>query len=514
MTRPTQPTALVIIVLAALAFLIAAARLHTYHEPLERDITSAAVIAHEMLGGRSLYADMWDHKPPAVHITHAVSILLVGLGPGAVYLINVAAAVTTLLGVYFAAAAVGGLSGGLWGATFWALISGDLWLQANQPNAEVFINACLVWAFALLVRASGRPPVRRMLVVGGLFALASLYKPVAIAPAVLLAAAHVIAPPAGCARRRAAVDVLLIGGVGAVAWVATFAHFAVVGHFKDFYQAVFAYNQFYSVNNPQGSTSIVTNLGVGFRLDTLFPSVLLNALPLALLSLAGGARGATAGPGRSWLLLLSYGIGSQVAVALPGQYFPHYYQLWLPCLTIGAGWALGSFGSIVRVPRWVPHAAGAGLVVLMLAEQLPLYQVPPEAWSQLKYGSLFVREQGLGRELGALLGPGETFYEWGAETGLYFESKHSPPSGVFYVFPLLAGPVAQPLAARAVADLERHPPVMFVVNSGVLFGGRLRHPILVWAEPRYVRLAGKIDHDPFVLLVRRGSRLDVSSLAK
>jgi 4-amino-4-deoxy-L-arabinose transferase-like glycosyltransferase len=510
---PSRETAVVIVVLGALALLIAAARLHTYHEPLERDITSAAVIAREMLVGRSLYSDMWDHKPPGVHITHAISILLVGHGPGAIYLINVAAAVATLLGVYFAAAAVGGLSAGLWGAAFWALVSGDLWLQANQPNAEVFINACLAWAFALLVRASGQPRIRRMMLVGGLFALASLYKPVAVAPAVLLAVGHVIVPPAGCPRRRAVVDVFVIGGVGAVAWVATLGYFAAVGHFADFYQAVFAYNHFYSVHNARGSESILTNLGDGFRLDVLCPSFLLDVLPLGLFSLVGGARGAKVGPGRPWGLLLAYGIGAQLAVALPGQYHPHYYQLWLPPLTIGAGWALGSFVRIAGIPRWTPHAAGVAVIVLMLAEQLPLYQVSPEAWSRLKYGELFVREQKLGRELGALLGPGETFYEWGAETGLYFESKHSPPSGAFYVFPLLAGPAAMPLASRAVADLDRHPPMMFVVNRGVLFEGRLRHPVLDWAQPRYVALAGTSDRGTFVLFVRRGSRLDVS-LAK
>jgi hypothetical protein len=92
-----------------------------------------------------------------------------------------------------------------------------------------------------------------MVLVGGLFALASLYKPVAVAPAILLAAGHVIVPPAGCSRRRAGVDVFVIGGVGAVAWVATLGYFAAVGHFADFYQAVFAYNHFYSVHNARGS---------------------------------------------------------------------------------------------------------------------------------------------------------------------------------------------------------------------------------------------------------------------
>jgi hypothetical protein len=153
---------------------------------------------------------------------------------------------------------------------------------------------------------------------------------------------------------------------------------------------------------------------------------------------------------------------------------------------------------------------GAAALLLLLSQQLPLYQVPAETWARLKYGELFVSEDNLGRELGALLAPGETFYEWGAETGLYFRSHRSPPSGAFYVYPLLAGPAVGPLAARAVADLERRPPTMFVVNKGVMFGGQMRHPVLNWAEPRYVAMAGTGDRGTFTLFVRRGSRLDVT----
>jgi hypothetical protein len=513
---PSRPsTLLVVVALGTLALLIAAARLHTYHEPLERDITSAAVIAREMLGGRSLYADMWDHKPPAIHVTHALAILLVGHGPGAVYLLNMAAAISTLLGVFVAASAVGGVAGGLWGAVFWTLVCGDVWLQANQPNAEVFINACIVWAFALLVRASGQPRVWRVLAIGGLFALASLYKPVAVATAALLALAHVAAPWPGCSRRRALADAFLIGGVGAAAWVATGAYFAARGHFGDFYQAVFTYNHFYSShywsdNNTVSSLSVMGNLLNSVTFDELSPKFLSLATTLAVLMVAGAVRGAISGPRRPWLLLLGLGIGTHLAVALPGQWRPHYYQLWLPLLAVGAGWTAAAplAPGARRMLRWAPSAAASAAVVLLVAQQIPLYQIPSDAWSRLKYGEAFVAEQELGRELGALLAPGETFYEWGAETGLYFESRHSPPSGAFYVFPLVEGPAASPLTVRAVADLDRRSPAMFIVNLS--FRARTRHPILDWAERHYVAMAGGINRGTYVLLVRRGSRLDVA----
>ena len=149
----------------------------------------------------------------------------------------------------------------------------------------------------------------------------------------------------------------------------------------------------------------------------------------------------------------------------------------------------------------------------MLVQQVPLYQIPPEAWSRLKYGAnIFVYEQQLGRQLRTLLAPGETFYEWGAEPGLYFDSLHSPPSGAFYAFPLMDGPLAGSLTMRALVDLERRPPAMFIVHRGFLNPGSMpiRHPILDWAETRYVKMAGNGAYGPFLLFVRRGSRLDVN----
>src|SRR5262249_53966928 len=147
-------------VLALLGVLVALARLHTYDEPLERDLTTYAVIGDELLHGKALYSELWDHKPPAVHATYAVAEFLAGRGPAAVYWLGVAAAVLTLIGVYRAGRLLPqehgfrGVSAGLWAAAFWASICSDLRLEANQPNTEVFINAAAVWSFVLLSSAS------------------------------------------------------------------------------------------------------------------------------------------------------------------------------------------------------------------------------------------------------------------------------------------------------------------------------------------------------------------------
>src|SRR5262249_34816896 len=316
-----------------------------------------------------------------------------------------------------------------------------------------------------------------------------------------------IAPWPGCSRRRALGDGLLIGGLGAVAWLGTAVYFAARGHFNDFYQAVFAYNRYYSTHfwaeNAHTSQTVVSNLINSFFPDRTFP-VLSLLTTLAVFTLAGAIYDTIYRPRRQWLMLLAFGVGTHIAVALPGQWWPHYYQLWLPPIAIGAGWtAVASRPTGAQwMPRWVPATAASTIVLLLLAQQIPLYRVPPEAWSRLKYGELFVAEQKLGRELGVLLATGETFYEFGAETGRYLESRHSPPSGVFYAYPLLDGPQASSLTARAITDLEHRLPTVLVVDQTLLQLGWGQHPILAWAGSRYVHIAGNNDRGVFLLFAR------------
>ena len=108
------------LVLAALCLVVLVMRWHTYDEPFERDLNIYAVIGHELLEGRQLYADLYDQKPPAVYLTYAAAELVVGYGPAQMYLLGVAAALVTLLGLYFAVSrATRDPTSGLWAAAFW-----------------------------------------------------------------------------------------------------------------------------------------------------------------------------------------------------------------------------------------------------------------------------------------------------------------------------------------------------------------------------------------------------------
>ena len=138
--------------LVGLCALIFSLRLHTYDEPLDRDLTTYAVIAHEMLNGKNLYSDLWDHKPPATHVTYAAAEIIAGYGRESIFLMNVAAAIATLFVCYWAgSSARGGRAAGCFAAAFWAFTSGNLALEGNQPNTEVFMNVFLAAGFAMLL---------------------------------------------------------------------------------------------------------------------------------------------------------------------------------------------------------------------------------------------------------------------------------------------------------------------------------------------------------------------------
>lgn len=484
--------------LAGLGALIFFLRLHTYEEPLERDITTYAVIAHEMTAGKALYSDLWDHKPPAIHVTYAAAELVAGYGRDSIFLMNILAAVATMLGCYFTASAGGGgRTGGFIAAALWALASGDLALEGNQPNTEVFLNAFLTAAFAIVVRAKdGNLGLRNALLVGLLFAAASLYKQVVVVQAALVALAYLASAATG-ARKKALFDVATIGLVGVAAWGLTFTYFAARGHASAFYEAVFVYNRWYS-------GELLANLGQITSWPDVSPEVLAVILSIGTLATVGLILGLAAGPRRPWVLLFTFVIATHVAVLLPGRFFPHYYQLWLPPLAIGAAWAVTLLKRVLPMRvSWLSYGvAGAACCVLVMLEA-PYYQIPAESWSAQKYGTIFLETDNLANKIDRLLPAGATFYEWGNESGLYFASGRQPPSGIVFAYPMLAGPLAAKLSRRLLSDLEKGQPDLIVADAQTLAHTPREHPLAIWLKANYEPFSRT---QRFLLFERKGTK--------
>ncbi len=490
----------IVFVLLALASLVFVLRLHTYREPLERDLTTYAVIAHEMLGGKALYSDLWDHKPPAIHVTYAAAEWIAGYGRDSIFFMSVTATIVTMVACYFAGSAMGGgAMGGLIAATLWALVSGDLTLEANQPNTEIFINVFLTIAFAIFARTEKRSlGLGRALIVGSCFAIASLYKQIAILEAASIAFVYLLWPPTGC-RKRALVEMAIAAAIGALAWVAVFGYFNAHHRSAAFIDATITYNQYYAGN-------FWHNFARALKMPPLAPEALGLLTPLAILCLTGFFLGMRLGPRRPWIFLAAIALATHVAVLLPGQFLPHYYQLWLPLLVIGSGWTIVMLKRMLPVRSgWLSYAAAAVALFSVIRLGLPNYQIPAAAWSVKKYGPIFVESDRLADWLNRVLRPDETFYEWGDETGLYFATRRQPPSGIFFAEPLLAGPLRKQLRQRLMGDLDRAKPDLLVIEYETLKRTKPSDPLLSWVKQNY---RGFSRGSRFLVLARKGSRLE------
>jgi len=491
-----------LVILMGLCLLIILARAHTYNEPLERDITGYAVIAHEMLNGRDLYSDLMDLKAPGIFLTYAAMELVTGYGLNSIYLLNIMAAIITLFGVYFVATTLTGgqRSAGLWAAISWAIISGNLGYQANQPNVEVFMNACLIWALFLFIKDDWSSGYRKAILIGLLVALASFYKQIAIVVPLLLGIVYIAIPPVTVKRRQALIHVIVMGSIGAVLWMVVFGYFAFMGRFEAFYDVVFVYTQSYA-------GSLFDNLLTGLTLERLFPQFAQPIiLPLGLLTLLGMVIGLLK-KNRLWVYFLTYAIAVQIMVSLPGKFFPHYYQLWLPVFAVGAGAAVIELRKVIKW-QWISHIVAMAAIIILLYHHLPLYKLSSDEWSTKKYGNLFVVSRNLGLEINKLLKPDETFYEWGAETGLYYYSQRRPATGVIFYYPLIQGPLTEKLSQRVIADLERNKPELLILPPQV----QGNHPVIAWLSSQsWLHIKTNVA-TYFSLYARKGGKLEARLL--
>jgi len=234
--------------LAGLALIVLLTRIPTFYEPVFRDLATYAVTAHEMLHGLWLYAEVWDIKPPGIFLLYAAVEWLAGYGFTQLFVLSALGAILTLLGIYRAGRAMGGDVGGLWAAGLWAVISADLLLHANRPNTELFINAALVWAFALLVEARQALPWRNVVLIGICFAVASMFKQVAVFAAGFLMVMHFFARSQDTSRLRAVIDGLLTLLIGLSTWTGMMYYFHAYGYGQEMFDTLFLFNQFYAGN--------------------------------------------------------------------------------------------------------------------------------------------------------------------------------------------------------------------------------------------------------------------------
>jgi hypothetical protein len=491
-------TWLIFILLVATTTLI---RYHYIDEPLERDITGYAIYADEMLNGKYLYSNLTNHHPPGSFITFYLFQSLFDYGPFTVFLIGITFSFLTMIGIY---AALSGLdrSAALWAVAFWAIISCDPMIQANQPNAELFMNACLAGAFAFLMRDSGKGSgIQTAIGAGVLIAASSFYKPITVVAAVFFSIGHFISASGRQQKNRALRQVGVMAFIGFFSWGITWGYFYLIGIFEDYWKFFFDYSKYYSGD-------FYLNLFTGFSVEYFIPKEMYALIPLIMLSLVGIVFSSQEKPGRNGILISFYSLSAALMILLPGQFFSHYYQLWLPVLSIAGGYGLISLKSQIKnYPEKTTTLLGAVFLGALIFFQFPNLNIPLDELPVKKYGGdgvNFVASKKLAPLIDQVLAPNEYFFNIGMENGLYFYSNRRPPSGQIWIFYYIEGPLSELLTNRLLTDLKEKPPVLILITNFLV----PKHPIWQWLLDRYQPLSNQKTFAPFTAFSLKGVDLD------
>lgn len=488
------PYVLPFVLLFACAAILAFDRFFVPQMPLSPDATAYAIIGHELLNGQSLYNDIWDHKPPVIYITYAAAEIISGYSAQTIVLLNIFAGLAVMLGLFYAGrAGRGGIVSGLWAAGLWVIVSGTFAVEAREPNTEVFINACVVWAFALLAKNRKDGLLAKHLIfIALLFTLGSFFKPVFVAYAVFLMTAHVAFPHGGAAnRKKALTETLIIGAFGAFGWILMFGYFAASNRFEIFYKTIVAYNSHYSGNilanvfaPLQGRTELF--------LDFMNPLAVCVIIGLVFTFFSNRRQAA---------LLAAFAASTWIAIALPGRFYTHYFQLWLPPLIVGSSWAIGHFAASEKIQlRLASYAAGVILAGFLIFNQISPYQSAlANDWTPFINPPLIAGEE-TARQINSLLIEDETFLVWGNTPNLYFLSGRKPPTAVLFQQHLNESPVSATLITRVKADLARERPEILIVESG-------KPPAPDWIAQDYEPIPIFQNKNTYTFYRRRGGRL-------
>jgi hypothetical protein len=452
-----------------------------YDWPVNRDITTYAVMARELVEGQLLYVDVWDIKPPAIFVAYMIAQWLVSSKPLQILLLDLLPSIIVLVSLIKASEEAGfGRAAGAWAGLFWIALSGHLWLQMHEPNTEIFINACLMLAFWQLLALRRRPSAWTALSIGVLFGIATLFKTVAIVIAIMIGLAYLaLSPKQHKLASTSQLAIMALGGGGILA--ATFGYFAVTGRLWIFWEVLVDAGATYAGD-------IWRNILEGFTLSPFVGSLGSFGLIIGLVPWLGLALVAWLDREHraAWLLLGAYSLAAFVAVSLPGNFYAHYFQLLVPPFCLGMGWLAVFFGKQSYANASVATTIIFGICLLgIIARQLPVYLMSAEAVLRGTYQEVYLETQRLGQRLAHALRSEEQLYQWGEESGLYWYSgKRPPPSASVLRWPLFRGPQARRLEDQTLEALLREPPDLIVAANRILDRSK-GQKVFEWIQSRY-----------------------------
>jgi hypothetical protein len=288
-------------------------------------------------------------------------------------------------------------------------------------------------------------------------------------------------------------------------WLAIFAYFGLTGRLEIFFDSMVTYNLYYS----SGALLSILN-GVPYLLGDSKLAFVGRFAPALLFVLAAYFLGRRRLSERNSRLFIAYLVSTYIAVAMPGRFYSHYFQLWLPPFAIGIGWAVSRMRDCkVKVPHIATGMAAIALAIL-IASEAPSYFFSPDQLSEANYGKHDIHVYQLARRLHPLLQENESVAQIGAEPGFYFAlGKMSPIAMMFTIH--LEGPLGRQLENRVLSDLRRNTPQLLILdeNQWAFWIHGRQHPNLVaMIQSDYIEWPSLNSDTGYRVLLRKGGSLE------
>ena len=480
-------------------------KLWKWDEPIETDLMMYCMGGHTFHIGKLLYTDLWDQKPPLLHMIFGLSETLFGYGKGEVAGVNLIFSSIFIIEAYILAARFVRskiMQGGLLFFVVFGLIS-NIDLEANQPNCELLLNAIFG---ALFLLATKKGSVRKIDAVAfGLLAVsATMIKQHAVIPVLMLGLAYSL--NGWDNKRKAGFQwspiflsiVLILAG-----WVSLAAYYALKGHFYDLWLCLVAANATY---NPD-------------YLGTLLKALSPGNLSFLLLSFLGSIA-AIIGGGNffekqklSTAANILFSLGCYLMLAIPGMWWPHYYQLmeWPVFISMAMMLAVAEEISNRRVAFAMVSlivAFVAGVSCLNLKNYLILSS---RQISERKYnGSWYYDTEIVAPYLSSLMKKDEWFFVWGQDTGLYVYTNIWPRTRFNAYFAFIVSKVQDKVYPIFFNDVFKSPPdvVVFPRPQIGMIGPNIRDPIINWVANNYFPITSGSECQGYLICARLGSNID------
>lgn len=453
-----------------------------------RDQGIYAVVGAGILDGKMPYRDLWDFKPPGIHLLYALAQGLLGRTMLAPRLIEAAA----LLGLVFAFRRLsfewlGTRLPGLLAGALALLVHAELeFWHTGQP--EIFGG--IVTAFALSAVVGERFPRQRPLAwcaAGTLFGIAFLMKPPLGGGAVVLAAyLFTRRQQRGATRREALLPALVMAGCFAAVLLACCAWLWLGGAGPAARWTFIDYLPGYTHLGWQGASApelFYRAFSDTFvRFSALLPAGVVAALLLPPIY----------GREREALFLLLGLLAVQAAgIAMQGKFFPYHYSASLLLVAFIAGLGFYKLWRRLCASGTAGMLAFAAFALMVGSMRSGVRELPQGFWwrsgARLSYllgvGDVATREmldqelyhvadfdlnsaRRLALDLRRRAASEEAVFLWGFEPVVYWMAERSPASRFIYDVAQRGSWQAPHAIDELMQDLERSKPAVVAVQHG------------------------------------------------